>query len=373
MKIIPRNLLFFLIGCALIGFLALPPVVAVGAQVLATITATQTFIPPSPTATGFVKSCPIGTPAGWGTYTPSPLWGLECGACASIQGTGTPTQTVTPWIGTGTPPVGCTPFPSGTGTPSAGCSMTVTPVPTIQPSAVPTASPNWTWDIPAGASFNRAVSNGGLTLHVWGSGSFGNIVEIRLYLHSIKYTTVALPSEIVPIYFSIAMLPSRGWWSFTNFQGTRYYPSGGIISGFQNISLSRQLPSEFQTWAADGGTYSSFDAWWNIGSPVQIEGTSTPTVAPSPTATPYFDGGYCSTIAPPLSDFGFDLFVPSGVANCSLGWEAFTAGTIEVPAVKICFQPSEFGVIKLFGSDYEIGIIALAAAAAFIWRFMRTV
>lgn len=365
MKIIPRNLLFFLIGCALIGFLALPPLVSVGAQVLATITATQTFIPPSPTATGFAKSCPVGTPAGWGTYTPSPLWGLECGACASIQGTGTPTQTVIPWIGTGTPPVGCTPFPSGTGTPSAGC-VSPTRTATIAPTSTSLPSSGWYFNgdypctTPVAGTFNYCKIDGNNKLlkvtyvfvnNVWDvQGKQGTVTAIDPSSSS---------QEHLHIYATLLTNPTMAI-------GT----GAALLKDVATLILDqdRNLMADigFIQWAHSA----SFSFILSIDTPYVIPvATSTPT----PTATPYYDGGYCSTIAPPLSDFGFDLFVPSGVANCSLGWDAFTAGTIEVPAVKICFQPSEFGVIKLFGADYEIGIIALAAAAAFIWRFMRTV
>ena len=96
---------------------------------------------------------------------------------------------------------------------------------------------------------------------------------------------------------------------------------------------------------------------------------STPTSFP----TPYFDTGYCSSIAPTISEFGFELFKPDGVENCNMGWDEWTVGGYTMPAVQICFQPSDFGVIRMFGREFEVGTMALVAAAAFIWRFLRTV
>jgi hypothetical protein len=95
----------------------------------------------------------------------------------------------------------------------------------------------------------------------------------------------------------------------------------------------------------------------------------------SATATPApYDGGYCGSIAPAISSgFGFDLFVPDGAPNCDLGWDEFGFDEYTVPAVQICLQPSEFGVVTLFGNSYEVGIYGLVAAAAFFYRFWRTI
>jgi hypothetical protein len=102
--------------------------------------------------------------------------------------------------------------------------------------------------------------------------------------------------------------------------------------------------------------------------PVVLGGTATPV----PTQA-VFDTGFCASVSPVVDGFGFDLFIPDGEPNCSMGWDEFGVGDYTIPAAQICLQPSQFGVIRLFGSDYEIGIYALAAAAAFYWRYFRTV
>jgi hypothetical protein len=73
-----------------------------------------------------------------------------------------------------------------------------------------------------------------------------------------------------------------------------------------------------------------------------------------------------------LDDFGWDLFVNDGEPNCSVGWGEFTVADTTIPAVEICLQPVQVGVVKLFGVEYEMGIYFLALCAAFMWRYMRT-
>src|SRR5689334_9468316 len=61
----------------------------------ATLTPSPTFIPPSVTPTYYSYACPVGTPLGWGTYTPSPLWLSTCNSCPSLP-TSTAAATFTP-------------------------------------------------------------------------------------------------------------------------------------------------------------------------------------------------------------------------------------------------------------------------------------
>jgi len=110
-------------GFAVLGFVSVP--VMVQAADVFQVTSTATFIPPSPTPTQSNFVCPVGTPAGWGTYTPSALWMVECSSCGSVgtptgTATLTPTATLAPLTATaqyltGTPTATITPTSSGPG------------------------------------------------------------------------------------------------------------------------------------------------------------------------------------------------------------------------------------------------------------------
>jgi hypothetical protein len=397
------------VSLALAGFaLIVPFVFPVGVlarQVLATVT--STFIPPSPSPTPFDASCPVGTPAGWGTYTPSPLWSVECGACAVIV---TPTLTLTPspvptWSGIGTPPA------TGTGTPLA--TVTGTPLVTATPfldNISLFSSPsfqlwpmNWTSvETITGNSFS--CSDNGDYIHCSGVISLDDPVD-----NQDDFFVITLPL-LVPassnVYSKINLYGSMGWdnsWWGSNdsyalvgysrlYSGTdvSFHPASFTsVNSYNPIMYSSRYMLAHNVGDSDGmvpmylrlghlgsagHTWSgSFTYDWTI-SLVPDFLTPTPSlITPTPTSLPVFDTGYCSSIAPPLSDFGFDLFVPDGEPYCELGWEAFEAGTVTMPKVKICFQPSAFGVITMFSYDYEVGTLGLAIAAAFIWRFMRTV
>jgi len=89
-------------------------------------------------------------------------------------------------------------------------------------------------------------------------------------------------------------------------------------------------------------------------------------------------GGYCSTLMPSggmFGGFGFDLFQPDPnyQTNCDIGWEEFGFDTYTVPAVEICFQPTVFGVVKLFNVDFPVGTFGLVVAAAAIWRYFTKI
>lgn len=363
-----------LIAFALLAFAFSP---ALANAVIQAVTATPTFVPPSVTPTTIYKTCPVGTPAGWGTYTPSPLWALECSQCAIIT---TPTSTASPtatalYYGTGTPPVGCTPSaPSGVGTPVSCAYATVTSVPTALPAQ--TLIPN-NFGIVLGTcqrpySFSPSSATSSVTNY-----NNGYRIDFSFVQSSSDYQNNCISYDFTGVgagsikYFTVdatasgkfvAAFPDllSGSWS-TGWDG---YGLGHLVKDFTRTGTNITI------YSAGNGSNSVIGSIYVMPQPI----IGTPfAVVPSPTATPYFDVGYCSSVAPVDTDFGFDLFVPDGVANCDIGWDAITLGENEFPAVQICLQPSSFGVIKMFGEDYEIGFIALAVAAAFIYRFVRTV
>lgn len=396
-----KRLFSFLVACFIVGVLLLPPAVAVGASVLSTVTAT--FIPPSPSPTPINKTCPVGTPSGWGTYTPSPLWAIECGQCDAVAGTATPTVTPTLWLGTGTPPVGCTPIPAGTGTPSPSCGFA--PTATASPSPSPTPSNSCGGSIsvtnislPAINSVTTLISNSLVCeiingTSVWCHGQIvyrDNHATSDMGWQGVQVSISPLPNTKT-VYIrnknwsagglTLSMYSGAHSGSATIGGGTGAGTCDGIgdiggqdrnnVCGSGSGGITTLILAVVSTGASGNISTNNIDSTFSLSQDLAC--LVTPMVSPSPSPTPYVNSGYCSSIAPPLDDFSFDLFKNDGAVNCDMGWDGFTVGETEFPSVQICFQPVQFGVIKMFGQEYELGVIALAVATAFIWRFMRTV
>jgi len=394
-----RRLFFYFFGFALIGFLLAPVGVQAVQAFQVTMTGTATFIPPSATPASGNFTCPQGTPAGWGTYTPSPLWSVQCGNCSAIT---TPTPTLTYPTGTASP----IPTWNGTGTPytfTPSPSPTVTVLPTVTPPTsqqITCASGHTGWTC-AGVDYNTILytctnSNGTYcdndTLPYSANSSLFPNVQIMFVtgnLHTgggvnMSYWSYRSGSPAPTAFYiwdsvnlaNYLYLPGSYWTS----GGANYYWGGNAVGAvyYHTLINTGQIDYSGGQQTASGARVGINTKFYISVDPAAFTPTPTPTVTGTPltptiTPTPFMDTGYCSTVAPPSSDFGFNLFIPIGEPNCDMGWNEFTVGTYVVPAAQICVQPSEFGVITLFGQPYEIGIFALAAAAAFFWRFFRTV
>ena len=391
-----RKLLAYLLCSALLGFLFVSPIAAFAYQIG---TATATFIPPSPTPTHYSYSCPVGTPAGWGTYTPSPLWDLTCSNCSIIT-----TPTATPaWNGTGTPPPGCTPVPVPVGE-AMYCYQNPTSTPTISATAVPTInySVQTMYCLTSNCVQNNShsvsvtVTSGYKTGRQLNFEFFNKIGSQKVYYKIVGLSGSTYQNQYenkdssqLLVYTTFRVGQNTNNWQLDQ---TATYSSGSQsgdwwIRSFQGSELS----GDWDTGLADLQNYNSSFLYLYVGPqvsgyaqrfylPTNVVVTFSsdplvlpPTATPAPTATPYFDTGYCSSIAPTISEFGFDLFRPNGSLNCNMGWNEWTVADYTMPAVQICFQPSDFGVIRMFGRDYEVGTMAMVAASAFIWRFLRTV
>jgi len=339
--------------------------VSVMAQV-PTPSVTNTLIPPTVTSTPFNLLCPIGTPYGYGTYTPSPLWLLECGHCEGYVGT--PTATFTP-----------SPFPTwdGTGTPSP--TVTVTSSPTVTPTSLPslitfdegyaetTASPY----IEVNPLINSCFSVGGLykcegtvsgSDYNFFSGVAGAIltfnsgydVDTQLYFYWDMTVTNGLLLDPFALF--------HGTWDYVYSDNSSY---SSLYPEYAEFTLQLKY-STGSDWT--GGFSFDYELYISA-SPI----VSTPTPVVTPTLNPLLPHSYCASLAPPEVDFGFDLFVEDGEANCDFGWDEFGVGEYTMPAVQTCLQPVQVGVVRLFGTDYEMGLIFLAVAVAFIYRYARTV
>lgn len=374
-----RSLLAYFVVCALIGAFFITPLFSAGASAWAQIM-TPTFIPPSVTpspVTNFV--CPVGTPAGWGTYTPSALWAVECGNCGSVT-----TSTPTAFVPTPNPTYSIL-TQAACQTAAVGGEPCITPTPniTVTPAVSRTSTPvtGSLTCVSAGCIQDTPYSVHKIYNSVVASTAF-DPSSLIVYVYNGSTVYVSYRSVSVTGYNQQPVSGSytlSGLWAGYGI-GTIGSASVGGVSSPLNVtgSLNTSIPitttgnktAGFARVVPAGMDifYQSFH--WEIWlSTVPIPSTSTP----SPTVTPYSDLGFCSSVAPTIAEFGFNLFIPDGAVNCSMGWDEFGAGDFVVPAVQICFQPSRFGVIRLFNSDYEVGIFGLAAAAGFLWRFFRTV
>lgn len=326
------KLAFLVLGMLLL--LAVLGVLSAQAAPNLQVTETATWMPPTVTVTPtpLAFDCPEGTPVGWGTYTPSPLWWVECGDCAAINPTVTPT---------GTPP---TPVPvtQVISCASDRCYQVETNLLKFQGWAHDDTAARWSSN--ANTTLYARVEvleagTGGYTGD-WASGSPPPNTFVYRYTWGPEYL-------LVPPQITFETSPNI--WVRAVDVGTYDMTPFTVGVGFGEIYL----------W---GGQYQGANTNYYVStSPLP------PIEEPEPVVS------MCTAVSPPAADFGWDLFVPDGAPNCSMGWDEFSFLEYTIPAVQICLQPSRFGVVTLFGRAFEVGIFALAAAAAFFWRFWRTI
>lgn len=345
------------------------PVSALGAMAA---TPSPTFIPPSITPTPYLYDCPVGTPLGWGTYTPSPLWLSTCGSCASLPtSTLEPTGTLNPLTATAQYLTG-TPTPTTTGTPTGTPEILATP--TLQGAAFDFDAQYLTRNglvtpLVSELSCTPIAGTDGIRT-VTCTGSFATIdngwnSEIGHTQTFIGMANHLNPSGEALLYWNATLS------NLTNVESYRFRLNGGDVPlvGTANPYLDINFEFTFESGTSFVGTYSGDITITYSTEPIFVSTTATPTV--TPTTIPYVTT-YCSSVAPQFDEFGFELFQPDGAPNCSIGWDSFGVGDYTMPAAQICLQPSKFGVIRLFAVDFEVGVYGLVAAAAFFYRFFRT-
>jgi len=362
--------IFLLIVVAVFALLVFL-VPSVGASSLLQVTDTPSPVfetaTPSPTVSLW-GDCPVGTPVGFGTYTPSPLWSVECSKCFNTPTvTPSPFPTIDPTLYpteyalTGTPTVLPSSTPSGSSPVSCGyqtmnsgeysCTQLDTNSVLVYPYA---------FGSPAG---DRKLFDGFITVN--GSGpallSYSGFDLYDTNAHNYYNQTAPWYSEKIVTFAGLDITPSftsNTYHSDMDFWRVRW--------DYVPASFEVQLPYDVDIYnlvvTDKASTYHLAGSSFNI--------TITSNYSITPTPEPSIYSGFCSSVAPPVDDtFGFDLFMPNGFPNCDMGWDSFEVGSYVIPAVEICFQPSQIGVITLFGNSYEMGVYALAAAAAALWRF----
>lgn len=338
----------------------------VGAEVLrqVTVTPSPTFIPPSVTPTSIAFACPVGTPLGYGTYTPSPLWNATCGACASL-----PTSTVVPTLTI--PPLTLT-----------SAWLTATSTPTRTPTSIPpTITPT-----PSGGSFQVSECRlGSFLTSPTGSLVSNPAIGVTTYTATCSGTASATNSSTsgggnlnIKFQTDRGIIGGNTTWYYDivgTYTGSGYecVADGTVGACSGSITVSSGHDPVFVYRARDDGPYVgtiSANVFMTV-STSPINATPAPTA--TPTTIPYIPT-YCSSVTPTYDDFGFDLFIEDGDPFCEMGWDEWEiTDDVYLPAVQICLQPVLFGVVRLFAIDFEMGTYGLVAAAAYFLRWLRTV
>lgn len=327
----------------------------------------------SPTVTSTLDpSCPGGTPVGWGTFTPSPLWLLECGDCFA-PGTSTPTVTAT---------FDATSYPTQFFETATSQYLTGTPTFTPTPLGICSSLPS----VLIGTSASNFIYNN--THLVTGLNYNHFILDYQSY-----HTFGAVGNRISASGNFIVRCLSYSWASDDPYWGGGGKSTCGdfnagwfVTAMYTDFGSCTLAGSDFYCSASSNGYFQIDIMESGYGYPhkttvsADLIVSTTPncanTVTPSPpTATP--GASYCAVVPCAVDDpgmgFGFDLFTSTGEKDCSMGWDAFQVASYSVPKVTICFQPVEVGTVTLFGYSFNLGYIALALAAGFLWRFFRTV
>ncbi len=357
----------------LASFLLSPDSVLAAVVRQATMTATNTTVPTPTSQFGVV--CPVGTPIGWGTFTPSALWNLTCSSCLTPTAypTNTFEPTITSTVGVGTPTV--TAFPTITPTPSASCNeftgQLITPIITMERNSL--------------VSEDLVCINYGGLIHCEGDivttdvDTFDGYVWVQFDVENVTDTTVYWSppiSNYVDVGGSHTDDELAGYAGFT---ANQVHPIGNtsvLCDTAINTQMICTLDSAthgftfYLAYLAGGGVGNNTTVSLDFDMYVDPSCSEPPTITPTPTL--YVDDTFCGSIND-LPSFGWDLIIEDGPPNCDFGWDEFTVGSYTVPAVQICLQPVQVGVITLFGVVYEMGVFFLAAGAAFFWRFFRTV
>ena len=380
----------------------LPGGVASGQEPTPTRTATITAPAPYQVAT-FANvanslDCPVGAPAGWMTVTPGAAWDFLCGQCFFTPAP-TSTAAVTPWIGTGTPPVGCTPAANGTpivnGTPPANsCVYFQTPTATITATPAPTVyfdtsvcSDNYY------SSFScNFIGSDKVTIHKVGSWTPNNW-NLTLRVLGASGSQVNLYQDGTVKLCPTCTSKSMGW-GFIDigsgvFQTVGASPVAAVSTASTTIASGQTSKTILWSFFTTSTTYTGRD--YDITIYLNGSQNSTPTPAPTQTGTP--NPNYCASVQSVDSDLeNNDVFSYSGfqvgATSCfDLGGPGFNVnaydfGTLlngfyqffandpQAWVAHICLQGLNIGVVKIMGMEISLHVFALVAGLGLLIRNM---
>lgn len=288
----------------------------------------------TPTALSF--ECPLNQPIGYGAVTPSYLWLSSCSQCLAYVGTSTPRATPTIDLTT-------------TATPN------LTPTATALPGDllfISHSTANYTYtaidsdtsvcDVSAGTTTKSVTCTGTITGRDLTNVIAGKIRHVFQFRSAVAQGTT--------LYYTL---------DANSFSGSEvvYEPakSGSINLGSGTTEIYIDVN---QTIPYTGGMSLSYTATFS-----NYEGASN-------------NLSYCGVINGGLdfnSGFSFELFRPIGNSNCAIGWAETKVLSYTLPAFRICLQPVLIGYVELFGYSFQGGTLALAAVAAFSFRFLKVI
>lgn len=377
------SLLAVPIGLMVVGGLMVSGGRAEAAPVLqATETPTATLAAPTmnlfdvPTLPSMPEGggCPVGTPIGYGTVTPSGSWDMICSQCVQDDG-------VWPTAG-----------PSSTPGPS--------PTPTVTASG-PTVTPegDW-WSYSPASELGSADHNGGELLVATGT------------IHS--EDVCGAPNAIAAVRGTMFIQPYNQWagGSFGFNSGSAYWwapqsaadrtMDGWVRAGFYyNLGDFPGLEALIDAWPVQG-----VDGWDQLWTPQGEKGTDTVSYAvkvvyaviswsipevicyksgygggweeatptPSPTATP--DPSYCATVedgSDSAVDFGWTGFIQYDAVCLNVGpYDGVSFLGFSLPPVPwilhLCLAPMSLGWFTVFTVGVPVDGLLYLMAAIFILR-----
>lgn len=321
-------------------------------------------------------TCPVGTPYGYGTITPNPLWELICVDCLPT-GTAYPTWTIPPEVQTAfaqTATSTSTPItPTATNTPiPAYCGGTVTcngganggVCTQIDPYTVKFtgSSTNYPMEI-------HLLNNAGITMYwsmFWelsggyrgfigdltdNCGSVGRSVTIKGHLDTPIKTL-----DILNTYDYGSW--SRRWYRVFGEFESHYVEPNVTQNMYAKASWSDCALYQAYSWATSYALISSCSAGQY----------TTPTPSPTPPST------YCSVVddwtddSQAFSWSGMTFGDSACVSTPEVDME-FLTFSFTIPEIKLCMQEVSFGVITVFALALSLDVFLIVLVAAWALNY----
>jgi hypothetical protein len=341
-------------------------------------TPTSTYVPLFDNGTGSTPdpnhfNCPVNTPVGYGTVTPSAGWSYICDPCFSA--TSVPPATLTPF-----------PLPEWAITATAQAWLTATPVPTGTPTqaATPLPDPDTCDDVQFNLDlvyiFEYLIRDGNMAHYfndnvtcTWStcslecSGSFSAHPKYASYLSGIgeeidfHFTRQASVENPITLHFFDEITSS----SNINYYG---YPDPPEIT----ITSSSYFEDNVYIKCASADPCS-----WTGSFTFNLTGAD-PYAPVVPTPTP--EAGYCAGIDQTgafdevkLPEPAVGVPVCGGINGLAVEFSAlniigFSLPDVVIPTVEVCFQPMILGSMTYAGVTFDLdNWLFLISALFLIW------